>query len=269
MANIFKCQQLVIPIETTLWTNSSPTSSFATQTVTLSNGISNYSYIKIVYRASNTVEEESYLYVPQAKMISSTETNDYNIVGLCNYGTSYRYIRFAFYASDTSIKFSDCGRWKNNANGNTICVPISIIGVNVMAYPINSVSGNGNDWLKFSPYTGSSTYPWAKGTNNYTLSKASFGVPSTKTVSKILSVGYANSSKTSGNSWAIFYDKDVSTTQYLSTNNTTSAGSRGTMTYPAVSGGVLGFSENGDTLVISRYESSTDSRWVDIYVIFE
>ena len=35
--------------ETVLWTNPSPTSDFAAQTVTLSDSISNYDYIKFEY----------------------------------------------------------------------------------------------------------------------------------------------------------------------------------------------------------------------------
>lgn len=43
---------------TTLWTNSSPSSSFSAQAVTLSNSMYSYDYIRVYFRYSTSIAEE-------------------------------------------------------------------------------------------------------------------------------------------------------------------------------------------------------------------
>lgn len=95
--------------ETTLWTNSSPTSSFAAQTVTLSSGISNYDYIKIDYNAANygTYTAGSII-IPKNVLIASISSNAGNnpVLALAmNDSNKDNHARTLYYVSDTQIQF--------------------------------------------------------------------------------------------------------------------------------------------------------------------
>lgn len=120
--------------ETVLWTNPSPTADFAAQTVTLSNSIDNYKYIKIKYCFSKSYNTGNYLsdYIisvdefkkapyPEASgtarlNFSFARMNTSNVAG---------YRRF-YYASSTTIRF---GSTDTNA-----LIPLEILGINELAH---------------------------------------------------------------------------------------------------------------------------------------
>lgn len=52
--SMIRCLGTKTDVETVLWTNNSPTSTFSSQTITLSDDISNYSYIRIEGRFSDS-----------------------------------------------------------------------------------------------------------------------------------------------------------------------------------------------------------------------
>lgn len=54
--------------ETVLWTNSSPTSSFAAQDVTISEAYSNYEYIAIYYKRTTSDTAELYSIFPKFQL---------------------------------------------------------------------------------------------------------------------------------------------------------------------------------------------------------
>ena len=64
--------------ETSLWTNGAPTSSFASQTITLSDSMEKYSYIKFRYRnsTSNAIESNIIVSLFDFKKSISTEGNN-------------------------------------------------------------------------------------------------------------------------------------------------------------------------------------------------
>lgn len=116
---------------TTLWTNSSPTSSFATQTITLSDEISDYDFIKIVWAisTSETSQYQGVYFIPADTFANYLQAKNRSVGNLGMSNTSdYAYTRNVFYASDTSIKFGNCYRVGTTTQANTICIPISVIG---------------------------------------------------------------------------------------------------------------------------------------------
>lgn len=65
-----------------IWTNASPTSSFASQTITLSESLSNYNYYEIVFRQNKNATNERYFTTGKIPVGHGTILNAY--------GTSYR-----------------------------------------------------------------------------------------------------------------------------------------------------------------------------------
>lgn len=123
--------------ETILWTNSSPTSSFNDgTTVTLSSGISNFDYIKIIYNAhTSTTNNYEYYFEPSEFIASGAGTTQrYQLFALCANGATsggsvIPYARRFNYVSDTQIKFNGGkGIGTTNSSSNQ-SVPVSIIGL--------------------------------------------------------------------------------------------------------------------------------------------
>lgn len=121
--------------ETLLWTNPSPTSDFADQTITLANDITNYDFLKLlwIYNKS-TITSGSNLYselIPVSKLISSGVYDTQNVsrylfgarVGQTHKG------RAIVYATSTSVRIT--ANWNLNSSGtdNASCIPYQIIGV--------------------------------------------------------------------------------------------------------------------------------------------
>ena len=119
--------------ETTLWTNSSPTSSFAAQVVTLSDDYTNYDYIKVVYAFATTAQTGGN--VKSALMssadISAGEGNGLHLAlgGLHIISGSY------YYSARIVIKQSDTTKLRISADfgispSDSREIPLSIIGCN-------------------------------------------------------------------------------------------------------------------------------------------
>lgn len=88
--------------ETTLWTNSNPTSDFANQTVTLNQSYSSFNYIKVYYKARKTTTAEYSCIFTKSDMALTSDTNDYPSMSLYSVisGTGYqRTVRHNTYSS--------------------------------------------------------------------------------------------------------------------------------------------------------------------------
>lgn len=115
--------------ETTLWTNSSPTSNFAAQSVTLSQSIANYSYIKIKWRGSTSITTESSIIIEKSELQSATEDANTNNIGFGR-KASTSYMRRVFYVSGTSLKFDAAnGLGGTTGTNNSLAIPTSVIGM--------------------------------------------------------------------------------------------------------------------------------------------
>lgn len=111
--------------ETTLWTNSSPSSSFAAQAVS-EIGVDNYTYIKITFRfsASNSDENSYIVKVSEFKNVTSGDQYAYG-VGTFVSGEGARSRRFYYvsggvgFTAGTSI----------SSQNNNVFIPIKITGL--------------------------------------------------------------------------------------------------------------------------------------------
>ena len=108
---------------TVLWTNVSPTSSFAGQTVTLSETIAKFTTYEIEYANTNTTTSET---LNTGKIKYNRKTM------MCLNFDNHVFRRYVTSISGTSIIFSDCtGNVLNPASATTSnarCIPLQIIG---------------------------------------------------------------------------------------------------------------------------------------------
>lgn len=104
-----------------LWTNSSPTSSFLAQTITLSETIANFTKYEILFKGKNST---SVMYstgkLPKEYICRLLQSTNVNIV------------RDVTSLSSTSATFTDCGYYSTYGSGYTIDnannIPYQIIG---------------------------------------------------------------------------------------------------------------------------------------------
>jgi len=114
------------PTEETLWTNSSPTSAFASQTVTIDSGkyFSNYKYIGIEYKYSKTQDNRMRIIAPKEDWQISGTTAGYGQLSMGIKTSNGSGNRMVQYLSDTQVKFGSC------ASSNDLDIPLTIFGLN-------------------------------------------------------------------------------------------------------------------------------------------
>ena len=128
---------------TRLWTNNSPSSSFAAQTVSLGQAASGFDYIRIVWARINTAgvtdsnwqsstDALAYLYDMRNATSLLDATNTMQMGAAVRPGTGY-YARRCWFTSTacTSIEFGATTRWAQSGTNNALLVPVLIDGVTV------------------------------------------------------------------------------------------------------------------------------------------
>lgn len=121
------------PQTTTLWTNSSPSSSMENVSAMLSDSITNYDYIYVNYRSSTS---SSYYFnsgmISVSDFVASGGTS-YPIARPLWLGTkvnsSDNYSRAVNYSTNTSVSFSGCVKFGSTTIANSYCIPYKIYGV--------------------------------------------------------------------------------------------------------------------------------------------
>lgn len=120
--------------ETVLWTNNSPSSNFAAQTVTLSQSIDNFDYIKITYRGGTSNANEVHAIYPVSDIRKMSNSN--LIWGaMAGVNSSDKYGRYISYVSDTQISFSTSGNMAGSGTTNVATIPTQISGISVALPP--------------------------------------------------------------------------------------------------------------------------------------
>lgn len=209
-------------VETVLWTNPSPSSTFAAQTVTLSESIDNFDYIAISYCQSTSYPIPSKIIysVSDFKKSIQTATND-PIVGLCVSDTSNSYGRKAYYVNSTTIGFTLGYRWNSAYSTNNAANPISIIGIK-------------------APFVRATYNHYYKGYFTSSVQSVDLGfVPR-----YVIVYNSFKTSVSSGTSNIREYDAEVSTTQYYfqgaGTNEMRNIGTIGSSSQFCMEGTVIG-----------------------------
>jgi len=106
-----------------LWTNSAPTSSFANQTITLSDSIDNYSYYEIIYRHDTTYGR-----------ILSTGKIPSNSVAWLQLNRNYNYFRLANVNNGNQATINDCNYFGTYGSTTTTTANNYLIPLQIIAY---------------------------------------------------------------------------------------------------------------------------------------
>ena len=115
--------------ETVLWTNSSPTSSFADQTITLSDSIDNYSSLGVTFKLSTTEEMSCTIKLSVEDFKKCTNSATILNPASCAKISNLAYARRFYCASDTTIYFAASYRLNTSGTNNAANIPIQIIGI--------------------------------------------------------------------------------------------------------------------------------------------
>lgn len=128
---------------TRLWTNSSPSSSFAAQDVTLSAAASGYDFIRVVWARINTagVTADNWTSSTDAlavwydmrhasSLLDSTNTLQMGMSVRPSTGYYSRRLRFSS-AACTVVRFGETTRWSSSGTNNALLIPVLVDGVSV------------------------------------------------------------------------------------------------------------------------------------------
>lgn len=125
--------------ETVLWTNPSPTSAISGVTITLSDDMDNYDYLKVKISASKDTSTEplsiiSYL-VPVEdvkKSVYGSSAQPHSIIGLvASSASSTYYCSRLTYTDNTTLGISGARNIVSGATSNNFCIPLEISGVTI------------------------------------------------------------------------------------------------------------------------------------------
>lgn len=114
---------------TILWTNSSPTSNFAGQSITLSEAIENFSKYEVIYKRQASANT----FISSGKLPISSR----NRIDLAN---GYLYSRAISVLSGTTLTFEDCTYYATYGNTTTTNDNSTLIPYMVIGYVIGSIS---------------------------------------------------------------------------------------------------------------------------------
>lgn len=110
-----------------LWSNNNPSSAFAPQTITLSEPLSNFKYIKILF--SDVYNSQSTEAIITNNKVHSTLFYSTYLKGWSGHPLWYR----SFTGENNTITFNtgySSGSGENNTANNNLCIPHYIIGYN-------------------------------------------------------------------------------------------------------------------------------------------
>lgn len=116
--------------ETELWSNSSPTSNFAGQIVTISSDMNSFKYLKFVFKYSKSDNTEmSAIYT-----VDDFKTFAIGVGYACG-AVVYRpggtnMVRRIAYSSDTSINISGTKAMDISGSDDSLLIPLAIYGMN-------------------------------------------------------------------------------------------------------------------------------------------
>ena len=179
-------------VETVLWTNPSPTSSFSPQIITLNDNWDNYDYIEVDFKAFNTydnsciapiiIDMSHYAEGAYGSAKAHTGQTSYNYgIATSNYvwwasGGDYQR-GFRLYDDNSvnnQVRFFSCNKVDSTEDNNAVCIPLFIYGLKKQSGGGTStqtakgyygtVADNSTVELNFNP---NHVVIYYKGTDNY------------------------------------------------------------------------------------------------------
>ncbi len=115
--------------ETVLWTNPTPTASFAARTITLSSDINNFKYLKIVHKLSTSNNTESSVMYAVDDFKNLIINVGYIFGTISGRPSGSNMARRIGYDSDTSIRFTDSSGIGVSTTDNNSLIPLAIYGM--------------------------------------------------------------------------------------------------------------------------------------------
>lgn len=115
--------------ETSLWTNSAPTSAFAAQDVTLIDNVDKFKYIKVSYRVSTSNSEVSSAIILVADLKNTDAFSRSGLTYGSISGNGYK-VRDYYYVDNVTIGFTAGYQINAAATDNNSCIPTEILGLN-------------------------------------------------------------------------------------------------------------------------------------------
>ena len=116
--------------ETSLWTNPSPSSGFATQDVTLSQSMDNFKYL--AFKVSNgSANFKAIVSVAEFKTMPLSGANAFAIFpGNANSAGNTYFARFVTYKNTTTVNITTGYQLGGTSQNNTYSIPLEILGLN-------------------------------------------------------------------------------------------------------------------------------------------
>lgn len=116
--------------ETVLWNNSNPTSAMGDSvSLSLSDDLNNYKYIKVTFRTSRTNSTESsvIMSIDDFKATAGSAEGSFRLT-ICAYTTAL-FVRIIRYNSDTSVVVSRAISFTSSTENNNATIPTKISGL--------------------------------------------------------------------------------------------------------------------------------------------
>ncbi len=117
--------------ETVLWTNPNPNADYASATVTLSQSIQNFDFVKIYYKGIKTsVTELSFMFsIETWNRATRTAYAPWLSINCRNSSGSASFVRGIIPESDTRVLFDTAHNTTDGSTANTIVIPLRICGL--------------------------------------------------------------------------------------------------------------------------------------------
>lgn len=121
--------------ETVVWSNPSPTSNFpasgntAPMTFNADYKISDFKYLKLIFRISTSSAEEHCIMVDADDFKTALQTSNKVVPMIAFIGSALTYGRRFFYNSDTQIDMEYCRQVSGTATARNYLIPVKVIGI--------------------------------------------------------------------------------------------------------------------------------------------
>ena len=115
--------------ETVLWTNPSPTSDFAYQTLTLNQSIDDFKKIAVYYRLSTANNSRESFVTYTTEEFKKFNIDSTNAVGAIGVRSTTSWIRALFYTDSTHVAIGSCYTLSTTSMDNHYTIPTKIVGL--------------------------------------------------------------------------------------------------------------------------------------------
>lgn len=127
--SLFRCGASSELTETTLWTNSSPSTSFSDQSVTLSESVENFKYIAFYVRTSESDNTESYVICDVDELKTYIASGTHPELCMASRVNNQQFTRMVFYVDTTHIKYDNAYELTGAPTRNSYVIPTKIVGL--------------------------------------------------------------------------------------------------------------------------------------------